>query len=316
MKYLVLISIIISSSLGFAAAASESPNISQTRKLIFEKMESCGQAVFSDENWFVASLADLANGQGKLRITSLKNLEQSYDLTTDDTIVDVKIKDTKLYALTETTVEAWELNTWKHLFSAPSHPDVSKNSKWSKKATGFIFRDNKLLITHGVMGFSLFNPTTQQVEKTISLPTISSAQDITLINPEMALVAVDNADEAEFRGLYVLNLSTLDIVKQIKIDNAYPLSIRTLGKNSLLIGYISTIWKFDLSAALKGQEALPNRRTWKFPGLFDVDLRGKIFYDAQNMYSCFGVFQNDAGSMIARKPTALAFPLLDLKLNE
>lgn len=289
-------------------------SLSDLRKSAYEKLPSCGMAIDSNDQWLVSSLADRGSHQGLVRVVSLTG-QQGFDAPADDTVVDVKIADGKVYILTETTFEAWDLKTQKHLYSYTSHPEVGTGSKWSKKATGFVFRAGKVLITHGVMGFSLLNTETGVVEKTMTLPTVSSAQDITLLEPKTALVAVDNADEGEFRGLYVLDLSSLTITKQIKIDNAMPLSLRALPGNRLMMGYINAIWKFDLQAALKGKEAAPNRRSWKFPGLFDVDLRGKVFYDDTNMYSCFGVFHDMNGGYVSRKPTPLAFKLEDLKLN-
>lgn len=286
----------------------------ELRKAAYEKMESCSQAVFSDNDWMAASLPDAAPHLGHVRLYSLKDGSQ-LDLPADDTIVDLKIQDGKLFILTETTFEAWDLAAKKKLYSHGSHPEVGTGSKWSKKATGFIFRADKALITHGVLGFSLLNLETGVVEKTIALPTVSSAQDITVLEGKTALVAIDNADEGEFRGFYILDLSSLDIIKQIKVDNAMPLSIRVLPNNRLMMGYLSTVWKFDLAVALKGKEANPTRRAWKFPGLTDVDMRGKVFYDEKYLYSCFNIFQEMHGGMISRKAQPLAFKLDDLKLN-
>ncbi|QDK38702.1 hypothetical protein [Bdellovibrio sp. NC01] len=308
MKYLLLFPAL------FLCGLAHAENISDLRKAAYENLSSCGQAVTSDDSFLAASLSDIGPHQGRWALVNLQTKEQSL-FPANDTIVDIKLQDGKAFILTETTFEAWDLKNKTQLYSYASHPEVGTGSKWSKKATGFVFRAGKALIAHGVLGFSLLNPETGVVEKTIALPTVSSAQDITLIEEKKALVAVDNADEAEFRGLYVLDLSSLDIVKQIKIDNAYPLSIRSLPGNRLMIGYLNAIWKFDLAAALKGQEANPNRRSWKFPGLFDVDMRGKVFYDNDNLYSCFGVFQDGSGAITSRKNTPLAFKLSDLKLN-
>lgn len=308
MKYLLLIPAL------FISCLAQAENISDSRKAAYESLPGCGLAVTSDETFLAASLPDKGPHQGAWALVNLQTKEQTL-FPANDTIVDIKLQNGTAFVLTETTFEAWNLKSKKQLYSYASHPEVGTGSKWSKKATGFVFRAGKALITHGVLGFSLLNLETGDVEKTIALPTVSSAQDITLIEEKKALVAVDNADEAEFRGLYVLDLSTLDIVKQIKIDNAYPLSIRALPGNRLMIGYLNAIWKFDLAAALKGNEANPNRRSWKFPGLFDVDMRGKVFYDNDNLYSCFGVFQDAPGGVISRKNTPLAFKLSDLKLN-
>ncbi len=310
MKHLFALLVLIATS-PMALATQALPEL---RKAAYEKMGTCSEAIFSDDSYLVASLPNAAPHLGHIRLHSLLDGSE-FDFPAGDTVVDLKIQDGKLFVLTETTFEAWDIASKKQLYSHASHPEVGTGSKWSKKATGFIFRADKALITHGVLGFSLLNLETGVVEKTIALPTVSSAQDITLLEGKTALVAIDNADEAEFRGFYVFGLSTLDIKKQIKVDNAMPFSIRVLPGNRLMMGYINAIWKFDLTAATKGVEAQPNRRSWKFPGLFDVDMRGKVFYDEKYMYSCFGVFQELNDGMTSRKPTPLAFKLEDLKLN-
>ena len=94
-----------------------------------------------------------------------------------------------------------------------------------------------------------------------------------------------------------------------------PFSIRVMPNNRLMLGYINGIWKLDLAKALSSKEAQPNRRTWRFPGLDDVDMRGKVFYDEKYMYSCFGIINPLANGYYTRTPTPMAFDLKDLHLD-
>jgi hypothetical protein len=126
------------------------------------------------------------------------------------------------------------------------------------------------------------------------------------------LIAVDNDAEATFRGIYVFNLETLQVSKQIKVDNAFSSSIRVLPGNRLMLGFFNAIWKFDLNKVLTSSgEPKPRIRAWQFPGLFVVDMVGKVHYDEKNIYSCFNAMDETTGEK-SIKP--LAFALAPLKL--
>jgi hypothetical protein len=115
----------------------------------------------------------------------------------------------------------------------------------------------------------------------------SSAQDITALDDKTAIVAVDDSSEGQFRGLYLLDLQSLEITKQIAIDNAMPLSVRVLpAENHLYVGYINAIWKFDLAKTLSSKKAEPEQRTWNFQNSDDSDFVGKLYFDEQNVYGC------------------------------
>lgn len=298
-----------------ALAQSQPSSLSTARKTFYQNLESCGQAVWSDANWMVASLNNTANGLGHIRLQSLTDSLKSLDLPAADTVVDVKVQGDTVYVLTETTLEAWSISKATQVFQVPSMAGITKAMPWYDKANGFILSHGRAVIAHGSRGLSIIDLSSRAQAKVIPMPTISSAQDIDALNDSTAVIAVDNASDGEFRGIYVFDLGTLQITKQIKIDNAYPLSIRALPNNILRISYINGVWQFDLQTALSRKEAYPAIRIWQFPGVDDVDMRGKVFYDDSNMYSCFSWVNNYVGGMGMVSGHPMVFSLKDVNLK-
>ena len=287
-------------------------NLSEVRKTTFEKLTNCDQAIFSDDHFLVTSMPNGATGLGHIHIDSLVDSE-TFDLPALDRVVDIKIVNNTLYVLTQTTFEAWDIKNKTKYFAVKSHPQISKESSWRKKASGFIVSSNVAIISHSVLGFTIVDLTSGLVQKLLPMPTVSSAQDITLLNSTTAVVAVDNDDEATFRGIYLMDLNTFEITKQIKIDNAFSSNVRVLDNNRLMLGFFNAIWKFELNKAISTKgEPKPTRRAWKFPGLFVVDMRGKVQYDEKYLYGCFNVMDQATGE---KEIKPMVFDLETLKLN-
>jgi hypothetical protein len=172
--------------------------------------------------------------------------------------------------------------------------------------------DGKAVISHSTLGFTILDLKSGLVQKLLPMPTISSAQDIAILNADTAIVGVDNDSEATFRGLYLMDLKTFEIVKQIKIDNAFVSSVRVLD-NRLMLGFFNAIWKFELNKTIEAtKEPFPTRRAWKFPGLFLVDMKGKVFFDNKYLYACFNTMDAETNE---REIRPLAVDLKELKLN-
>lgn len=303
---LILLTVIISLS-SFADSKSD------LRKKLYESLPSCDQAVFTNDQYLAVSLTTQMKSLGHVRLFSLDNPNDILDLPAKNRIVDLKIENETLYILTQTTFEAWDLKQKKALFAYASHPQVNSHSSWRQVASGFVVKNNFAFITHGVLGLSVIDLSTGQFVQVLPPPTVSSLQDIALVDAKTALIAVDNDDEGQFRGLYQYDLTTLTITKKIKIDNALPSAIRVLDNNRLMMIYFNAVWKFDLNQVLKSSsEPSPQRRAWKFPNLFLVDMVGKVAFDDKNLYACFKTMDEKTG---AREIAPLAFDLETLKLK-
>lgn len=282
------------------------------KKQIFESMPSCDQAVFVDNNYVLSSFPTYKNSNGHLRIVSVSDANKVLDLPAESRIVDAKIVDNKVYILSETSFEAWDLELLKPLFKYKSHPFVNRESPWRELATGFILHRDLAVISHGILGISVIDLRTGNFLKTVNMYSRTAAQDIDRVNSNTAVLAVDNDTEAEFRGMYVFDLGTLEFTKQIKIDNAFPSAVRVLPNNRLMMIYFNAVWRFDLQSALASTEAQPIRRAWKFPNLYMVDMVGKVSFDEKKLYACFKTIDEKTG---ARKLVPLAMDLEVLKLN-
>ncbi len=275
-------------------------DLSETRKKLFESNATCDQAIFSNDHYLVTSIGNT------IHVQSL-NDTSTFDLFAKNQIVDLKIEGDSLFVLTQTTIESWNLKSKTPQFVYPSHPQINSEGSIREKASGFIIKNGFAIISHGTLGISLVDIQSGKSEGIVPMPTISAAQDIALLDNETAVIAVDNNDAGTFRGLYLLNLKSFEITKQIPIDNAYSSSIRVLSNNRLMLGFYNAIWKFDTNLSISSKkEPKPNRRTWKFPGVYKVDMVGKVFYDEKFLYGCFIVSDEN-------KPMVFDLNLLKLK---
>lgn len=318
--------IVVASASAMASAPTAvlmTRTIPELRKAAFEGLDSCDQAVFSDDQYLAASVNEggftgqpTASGQlgHVVRVISLLNPVDSMYFEAAERVSDLKIEKGVLYILTTKTLEAWDLATEKRLFLFLTRPDLDYDLDWRKAASGFVINNGRAIISHSTLGLSVIDLSNGKFIKLLDMPTISSAQDIALLNDHEAVVAVDNDSEATFRGIYILDLKSLEVTKQIKVDNAFSSSIRVLPGNRLMLNFFNAIWKFDLDKAVKAtSEPKPTRRAWKFPGLSVVDMVGKVHFDEKNLYACFKVWDEQTGEITTKKP--LAFDLEVLKLQ-
>ena len=295
--------------------------IPELRQQAFENLDSCDQAVFMDDQYVVASVNEggftgrpTASGQRGhvVRVVPLLNPVKSMFIEVAERASDVKIENGILYILTSKTFEAWDLKTEKQLYIYLTRPDLSSQLHWRKVASGFVLHQGRAIISHSTLGLSVIDLSSGKFIKLLEMPTKSSAQDIALLNENEAVIAVDNDAEAAFHGIYILDLKTLQISKQINVDNVFPSSVRVLSGNRLMLNFFNAIWKFDLNTAIVAKEAKPNRRAWKFPGLYVVDMVGKVHFDDKNLYSCFKIVDEQTG---AQSVKPLAFDLQNLGLQ-
>jgi hypothetical protein len=290
-------------------------HLEDNRKKIFESQESCDQGIYTDEKYFA-----LSTGHFTVRVYSIADQKLLLEVPAHSRVSDIKIQGDRLFVLAGTRLTVWQLNRktgQDSMEPAPissfrTHPEIDNNSHWRKKATGFILKDSHAIIAHGVAGLSVLDLESGKFVKLLPMPTVSSAQDIASVNGDTAVIAVDNDNEAEFRGLYLFDLRKLEIMKQIKIDNALPSAVRVLDRNRLMVVYFNAVWKFELDQTLAASSPRPTRRAWKFPGLFIMDMIGKVAFDQKYLYACFNTLDQQTDK---RKIKPLAVDLEAIKLN-
>lgn len=281
------------------------------REKIFTSASSCDKAVYTDENYLIFSLPPGAQGLGYLQVNSLVKTDEVLNLPAADQVEDVKVRDGILYILTGSTLEAWNLADKKQLFTYKTHPRAHKGANWRHKATGFILNEGLAVVSHGSVGISVIDLSNGGFVKLLPMPTVSAAQDIALLNSNVAILAIDNDDQAMFSGFYVMDLKALSIIRTIKVDNVFPSAVRVLDNNRLMMIYFNAVWRFNLTQTLNSKQAQPVSRAFRFPGLGVVDMVGKVAFDKKNLYSCF----KDMDEKGRRTIKPLVFNLESLQLN-
>lgn len=265
----------------------------EIRKAHFERIGTCDQTIYSDEEFLVVGLPKNSQGKYSVRVDSLNSNNEVFDLSANDRVIESRIRNGILYVLTQTTFEGWRLSDKTHLFSYKTHPHLQSNSWGKQKATGFVLRNDWAIISHGTLGASVLDIKSGYFVKLLPMLSVSSARDIDLIDADTAILAIDNDSEFSFKGFYVMDLKTNEFVKQIRLKNPYPTSVRVLDNNRLMSVFFNAIWKFDLTQTLASEEATPNRITFRFPGLRQVELYGKVHFDSKYLYACFRQYHDD-----------------------
>lgn len=320
MKVLVLVLAAMSATSAFAGASllpssspSSSPSIEDTRKALFESIGACDEAIFTNDEYLAVSLHPLVSGVGHVRVYSLNDSSRVVDISTSARVKDIKIEGSIAYVLTGISIEGWDIANEKRLFKFATHPAADPGMSWRKQAQGFVLSGDRAVIAHGTLGVTVIDLTTGNMIQALPMATVSAAQDIALVNADQAVLAIDNDDEGMFRGMYLMDLKALSFTKQIKIDNAFPLSVRVLDNDRLMLIYPNAIWRFGKTQALAAnKEPKPSRRAWQFPGLEIADLQGKVAFDHKYVYGCFKVWSSQS-NQAPLKP--LAFELKTLQLD-
>jgi hypothetical protein len=306
MKFVILLTLVM---LPFLA---HSQGLEEVRKLHFERIGTCDQTIFSDDQYLIVGLPKNSEGRYGVRVDSLLHDSNVYDVHTADRVVESRIRGNILYLLTQTTFEAWNLVTKDVVFSYKTHPRLPVKPKLKEHATGFVLKGDRAILSHGVLGVAVLDMKSGFFVKLLPMITVSNSRDIDLVDADTAILAIDNDDEGAFKGFYVMDLTTNEFVKTINLANPYPTSVRVLDNNRLISVFFNAIWKYDLNASLSATEAKPNRITHRFPGLRAVELYGKVHFDKKYLYACFKQFNLEDDSFSFH---TLTYDLEILKLN-
>lgn len=297
LKKTIMASLLLCSSFAVSAVTED---LSARRAEIYASWGRCDQAVFSDENYFAATTS--MDGQ-TVRVASLHGTDEK-TFSFPSRVHDLKILGQTLYVLTGDELHVLDIPSADKISTRKTRPNANL-SDWRQTATGFVMLDRgqRALISHGVLGLSLLDVMSGQT-RMVALPKVTSAQDLAILDNDHVLVAVDNDTDAafSFRGIFVVDLNTWKVSHEMRIDNAFPQSVRVLPGDRLMLGFLNSIWRFDLAKALKDKSPTPSRRNWKFPGLSNTDITGKVHFDDSRVFGCFD-----------KKPTS--FFLKDLKFN-
>lgn len=303
------------SSLGFASSLPE------LRKAAFLGLDTCQNVIRSDETRLYVGFGSYLpreHTSGSLQVIELAHPENKVMLNTPDAVMDVHAVGDRLFALTYTTIEEWNLTTLQHVGSYRTWLTEAP-TRYKDHATGFYFYNNQFFISHGRLGFTVFDISQNKVvdQQRVfedQLPLESMAMDIAGFG-DRAILLFDNftmtapGKPGAFRGLAVLDLKSHAIVQ--KADGLDPgaESVSVIG-DAVIVGINPPVWKYSLKKLLNTPTTARELILWKFPGQEGMGIK-KFFFDEQYMYACFT--QPKPGQFSKFKP--VVFNRKDLKLD-
>jgi len=258
------------------AFSMETQDFSELRKAAFEGKDDCRGSVHANDHFVY-----YANKKA-LKVVDINTGKEAVIISTTSPITAIKSDNEKLFILTESNLEVWDLSGQKHLSTLVTHPHFSAPYNFYEQPRGLDVSTDKIYIAHGVYGVIVLNKKTEQFEKTIA--TQSTVRDLA-ITQGVAVAVIDNNTQDGFHGFALINLATQQVKKYIKVENVFPESV-TIEGDTLLVGYFSTIWKYRTQDVLTQDSPAVLGRTVSFPA-GPGTIIGKAYYDNKYMYACY-----------------------------
>lgn len=260
----------------FLAQTILAQDLSDLRKQALEGKTDCNGSVYSsDTHAYYANL-------NTLKVFDLKTGKESAQISTSSPITAIKSDTEKLFILTESNLEIWDLAGQKQLSIHTTHPTFAAPYNFYEQPRGLAITADKIYIAHGVNGVIVIDRNNEKLETVI--PTKSTVRDIAIVG-NTAVLVIDNNTQDGFHGFALINLQTQQVQKYIGVENVFPESIHISG-DTLLVGYFSTIWKYKTQDVLTQSNPNVLSRVFNFPE-GPGTIVGKAYYDTKNMYACY-----------------------------
>lgn len=257
-------------------------DLSDLRKQALEGKTDCNGSVYSSDAY-----AYYANAN-TLKVLDLKTGKESAQINTSQPITAIKSDAEKLFVLTESNLEIWDLAGQKHFSTLYTHPTLSAPYNFYEQPRGLAITADKIYIAHGLNGVVIVDKNSEKLEQVIA--TKSTVRDIAIINNSAVLV-IDNNTQDGFHGFALIDLQTKQVQKYIGVENVFPESIH-ITDDTLLVGYFSTIWKYKTQDVLTQSNPTVLSRVFNFPA-GPGSIVGKAHYDSKNMYACYESVDNN-----------------------
>lgn len=270
MKRILMILSIFVSQFVFAQGLSDA------LKQVLEGKTDCTGSVYANEAF--AYYTSFKN----LKVLDLKSGKESAQILTTHAITAVKSDSEKLFILTEANLEIWDLSGQKHFSTLATYPNASAPFNFYEQPRGLAITSDKIYIAHGTYGVVVIDRTSEKFENIIS--TKSTVRDIA-ISKNTAVLVIDNNTMDGFHGFAIVDLVSNQVQKYIDVVNVFPESVTILG-DTLLVGYFSTIWKYNTKDVLNQSNPAVLRRVFNFPA-GPGSIIGKAHYDNKYMYACY-----------------------------
>jgi hypothetical protein len=226
-------------------------------------------------------------------IVSIRNPEMKTTIKTADGAVDLMRIENSLFVLTYSEIEEWDLASLKKLGSYPTS-NVSRTLMYREHASSFARYNDKLIISHGRLGISIFDITSRKAEQTIRLaeeqsPLESQAMALTIKGDEAYIAMAEFSivrpgDKPPFAGIVVFDLKARKVAREL---GQLPDGVETvdISSDDLLVGFGGPVYKYALSS-LTG-EKLPRAKAFVPRTGEQGHFTGRGFYDEANVYTCF-----------------------------
>ncbi len=277
------------------------PPPSALLKSTLESQPSCQRFVrFDDKYLFLGFGANSGEGAGhkipplEVRMVSLADRSvQRLDL--DDAAVDAARVDSTLWVLTSSALEEWDITRMARVKSYVTYNIGNREFDYQENPTGMVLYKDLLVISHGRLGYSIFDTTKKSLVFQTKLipnqaPMESMATGVT-ISGNKAYFILDNFtlsypnQPVAFRGFVVVNLDSNKIESQL--DGMDPGSDATISNgNTLIVSFWGQpVWKYALNtlAGKKLPEPLARIASFSIPG----HPIGTPSMDDQYYYTCY-----------------------------
>ncbi|MBY0471795.1 hypothetical protein K2X30_11565 [bacterium] len=267
-----------------AWAAAPTPD--QIRTAV-EALNSCDSFIRYDDEYAYTGFKN-----GRIILRSVADPTQVRGFSLRAAPVDVIRRGDQLYVLTTSNIEQWDLTTSRQVGMYPTF--TWGHGGPASQPTGMVFYKNKLVISHGRLGVTVFDLVSKKVVRqaelvSAQLPLESMAMAITSQGSK-AYIALDSytlvrGGTSPFKGVVLFNMDTLQVEAELTGLDPGVNMVLSDSKN-LIVGYWGLpIWKYDLSKVRALSMPNPEKRVWSWPE--DGFLKGTPTIDAKYYYSCF-----------------------------
>ncbi len=217
-----------------------------------------------------------------------------YQVTTNDSAIDVIKYNSLNYILTFSGIEEWNLNSFQRSNILQTH-NLDRPLRDEEHPRGLAQYKNNLVIAHGRLGISIVDLTTKKVVKMLPVavsqrPLESVVNEVT-VSGKYAYAVVDSYtlvgpnDKPAFRGLVVIDLESQSIVTELDGLDPGASSITSDNNVAIVSFYGQPLWKYSLKSLHSSALPQPLKRVWKFP--IEGHPKGKASMDDKYYYTCY-----------------------------
>ncbi len=304
-KFLFLMKMILTCWFAVSFTSSQSQaqqSVAELRKAALESQKECQNFVRFDDNFLYLGFGAYKRAfeeprfpiPGMLKAISLRDPSKVITIKTSDSVIDVVSFSDRLYVLTYSGLQEWNLLTQEMVFEHPTNFE-NRILEYKEHPQGMVMSHGKIYIAHGRLGLAIFDLLQNKVVKMVPLmtsqaPLESMATSVAAAGHDVYIsmdsFTLANPDEKPaFRGIIAYNPMEEKITRQmIGLDPGN--SSMTADSKYLVVSYMGyPVWKYDRSELVSEKLPRPVQSisTFKEPG----HPTGSAFMDDEYYYTCY-----------------------------